>query len=277
MASQGNRPRPVHVWFVPVGALNIQFVRRMKWLLSDWEQQRLDRLRVEADKVRFVAAHLLVRAALSEMYPAALTDWKLDQTVAGKPFVCGPCGAEGCQFSLAHASGLVGCAVASVPVGFDIEPLHQNFDVDELLPRTLALHELAQWGQTPCDHQVRRFLSYWTLKEALAKGLGVGMRAPFSSLAFELEGDSHAHVLTLPRSLGDASCWKVRRFDFMGTYVGAVAVSSEPGETIEICIHRVETGAFVSALPIDLRSLSVRDLPEGLAKRDEASTVLMSP
>ncbi len=152
MASQGNRPRRVHVWFAPVGALNIRLVQRMKWLLSDWEQQRLDRLRVEADKVRFIAAHLLVRVALSKMYPATLTNWKLDQTVAGKPFVCGPCG-------------------------------------------------------------------------------------------------GHAHVLTLPRSLGDASCWKVRRLDFMGAYVGAVAVSSDPGETIELCINRVETGAFVRALP----------------------------
>jgi 4'-phosphopantetheinyl transferase len=278
MASQGNRPRPVHVWFVPVGALNIRFVRRMKWLLSDWEQQRLDRLRVEADKVRFIAAHLLVRVALSKTYPATLTDWKLDQTVAGKPFVCGPCGAEGFQFSLAHTSGLVGCAVTSAPVGFDIEPLNQDFDVDELLSRTLATQELARWGQTPCDHRVRRFLSYWTLKEALAKGLGVGMHAPFSSLAFELEGDSHARVLTLPKSLGDASSWKVRRLDFMGTYVGAVAVSSEPGETIELCIHRMEAGAFVSALPGDLLSPSVRDLPERLSReRRSVQTVTMSP
>jgi phosphopantetheinyl transferase len=273
MMCQNNRPRPVNVWFVPVGALNIWFVRRMRWLLSDWEQRRLDCLRVEADKVRFVAAHLLVRVALSKLYPAALTDWRLDHTVAGKPFVCGPHGAEGFQFSLSHAGGLVGCAVASAPVGLDIESLNQNFDVDELLPRTLGAQELSQWDQTPCEDRVRRFLSYWTLKEALAKGLGVGMKMPLSRLAFELEGDNHAHILTVPVALGDAVGWKVRLLDFMGTYVGAVAVSSEPGEAIELCIYRLETGTLVSAFQGDLLSPGVRDLPEGLAERRGAQTV----
>jgi 4'-phosphopantetheinyl transferase len=264
MMYQNHRARLVHVWFVPVGALNIWFVRRWRWLLSHWEQRRLERLREEADKVRFVAAHLLVRLALSKLYPAALTDWRLDHTVAGKPFVCGPHGAEGFQFSLSHAAGLVGCAVANAPVGLDVEPLNQSIDVDELLPCTLGPQELSEWNQRPCEDRVRRYLAYWTLKEALAKGLGVGMNVPFSSLAFELEDDSHAHVLTLPVSLGDASGWKVRLLDFMGTYVGAVAVSSEPGEAIELNINRLEPRALVNTFQGELLSLGVRDLPEGL-------------
>jgi phosphopantetheinyl transferase len=253
--------------------LNICFVRRMSWLLSGWEQRRLDRLRVEADKVRFVAAHLLVRVALSRLYPAALTDWRLDQTVAGKPFVCGPGGAAGFQFSLSHAGGLVACAVASSPVGLDIEPLDQNFNIDELLPRVLGTQELRQWGRWPCQDRVRRFLSYWTLKEALAKGLGVGMKAPFPSLALELEGDYGAHVLSLPGSLGGALGWNVRLLDFMGTYVGALAVSSDPGEAIEIRINRLEARALVGAFPGDRISPDELRFPENSVERRGAQTL----
>jgi hypothetical protein len=70
--------------------------------------------------------------------------------------------------------------------------------------------------------------------------------------------------LTLPVSLGDASGWKVRLLDFMGTYVGAVAVSSEPGEAIELNINRLEPRALVNTFQGELLSLGVRDLPEGL-------------
>jgi len=244
MTCQNNRPCPVHIWFAAAGDLNVGFVRRMRWLLSEWEQLRLDSLQAEADKVRFVAAHALVRVALSKVYPAGIMDWSLDHTFAGKPFVRGPHGAEGLQFSLSHAGNLVGCAIASVPVGFDIEPLQQDFVVDELLRGTLAPQELSRWHREPREDRVRRYLSYWTLKEALAKGLGVGMNVPFSSLAFNLNDDGQAHVLTMPVSLGDAAAWKVHRLDLMGTYVGAVAVKPKAGEAIELRINRFEMGTL---------------------------------
>ena len=244
MTCQNNPPRPVHIWFAAIGELNIAFVRTMRWVLSDWEQRRLDSLQAEADKVRFVAAHLLVRVALSKLYPAAMTDWRLDHTLDGKPFVRGPYGTEGFQFSLSHAGELVGCAIASVPVGFDIEPLHQDLDVDELLRPTLAPQEISQWDRQSGEDRVRRYLSYWTLKEALAKGLGVGMNVPFSSLAFDLKDNGQARVLTMPASLGDALAWKVHRLDLMGTHVGAVAVRPEAGEAIELRINRFEFGSL---------------------------------
>ncbi len=247
MTCQHERPRPVRVWFVPVGPSDILLVEGLKRHLCDWEQRRVDRLRMEADKVRYILAHTLVRAALSEMHPVAPADWRLDQSVEGKPFVSAPGGAKGVQFSLSHTRGMVGCAVSRTPVGLDLEPLDRDLDVDGLLPHVMGPQEIRRCSEHPCEDQVRRFLSYWTLKEALAKGLGVGMSAPFPNLEFELGDGDTANIMALPASLGDASRWKVRLLDFAGTHVGAVAVNSEPGEAIELCVSRLESEALMNA------------------------------
>ena len=242
-----NPPRRVEVWFVPVGASHTQVVRTLRGLLNEGERRRLDCLRVESDRARFAVVHALVRVALSQMYPAAPTDWRLDRTVAGKPFVCEPGGAQSIQFSLSHTRGVVACAVAGTLVGLDLEPLDQNLEVDELLPHTMGAQELVHWNERPNKDGVCRFLSYWTLKEALVKGLGVGMMVPFSSIEFEFEDNDRPKIIALPLSLGDASHWKLRRLDLMGTHVGAVAVRSEPGEAVEVCLTRLEVGTLVRA------------------------------
>jgi 4'-phosphopantetheinyl transferase len=240
------------VWYVPVSGRDIAFVRALRPLLADWEQERLDSFRYVVDKVSFVAAHALVRVALSRQHPVPLTEWQFDRTEGGRPFVREPREAEGIQFSLSHTPRLVGCAVAFRAVGFDLAALDQELELGPLLLDIMESEEIAQFIDCPAGDRTKRFLSLWTLKEALAKGLGVGMAVPFSSLAFRFGSDNEVSLEALPLSLGEASRWKMRLFGFMRTHVGAVAAISEPGEAIEFRTSQLDMGALLRALQPDL-------------------------
>jgi 4'-phosphopantetheinyl transferase len=241
MPPENDQARPVGLWLLPIENAGIAAGPRLMRLLSPWERSRLERLRLEADRARYIAAHALVRVALSETEPAPPDEWRLEQTQSGKPFVPG----RGIEFSLSHTRGLVGCAVARAPVGLDLEFLDRHLAIDDLLPQVMAAGELARWHERACRNEARRFLSYWTLKEASAKALGFGMGVPLSSLSFDVGDSGEATITALPAAFGDARRWSVRLFDWAGTHVGAVALQSG---SMELHIRPLEIDALIGAI-----------------------------
>jgi 4'-phosphopantetheinyl transferase len=248
MTSQTDRLLPVHLWLTPVNTPHAEFVATLRRSLAHWEQRRLDSLMLAIDQTRYTAAHVLVRVALTSLYPSTTwTAWGLCRTEAGKPFVRGrQATAPGIHLSLSHARGLVGCAIAGAPVGLDLEALDEHLDVDRLAPHAMAEQELAAWALSPRDERVRRFLCHWTLKEAMAKALGVGMMVPLASLAVELHDDGDPGFIGQPSVLGDDREWRMRLFEEGGTHIGAVAVRSVCREPVDLHIRRVDMQALAS-------------------------------
>jgi len=79
------------------------------------------------------------------------------------------------SFNLSHSAGVAALAVSTdVPVGVDIEEI-----------RPIAAHEI-MWALSPAEclelsmineaEQLESFFRFWTLKEALMKGTGLGAR-----------------------------------------------------------------------------------------------------
>lgn len=240
----------VHVWCVRVYEPCDRFLDVIIEVLDGWEKRRLDAFKLRDDKIRFGAAHALARIMLSKLYPEAPpTEWRLDHSPAGKPFVRVPHAAQHIHFSLSHTRDLVGCAAAvRMPVGFDLEALDENLEVEELLPHAMAKVELARWTERYRDFPVRRFLQHWTLKEALAKALGVGFAISPSSLAFEVGDDDGAKTVAIPNALGDAAAWKVYLAELMGTHVAAIAVNSGVGEAVDVRWHQLDMDTLMLAL-----------------------------
>jgi len=237
---QGQDSRMVDVWLSQPTPPDADSFRVLKGMLSDWEQDRFNSLKREEDKVRYVTSHVLVRAALSELYPVAPGEWRLKQTQTGKPFVSTPWVTQEIHVSLSHTRQLVGCAIACLPVGLDIEAVSQTLEVDAMLVYTMAPQELARWACQPQGDSVKRFLRYWTLKEALAKALGVGMAVPFSSLAFDIKDSRNADLIAMPADYGEVSEWRMRLLDLVGTHVGAVAARPQIEGRFDVRVNHVE-------------------------------------
>ena len=115
------------------------------------------------------AAYALLRRVLRKAWN--LQDIMIEKTPAGKPYLVG----EALQVSISHTKGLVCCAVAESPVGVDCE--YPRAVSGRVMRRVCTEREIRDI-QAADDPQAR-FMQYWTLKEAISKKRGVGLRESF--------------------------------------------------------------------------------------------------
>ncbi|MBA3293204.1 MAG: 4'-phosphopantetheinyl transferase superfamily protein [Geodermatophilaceae bacterium] len=149
-------------------------------LLDAHERERLNRLQPDADQARYLAAHVLTRRVLGLWMdrPAA-------SVVIDRPCICGkphgkPTLDGGPEFSLTHASNVVGVAVHDQPVGLDVERVRPLPDLPSLAKFACSCRE------TVTD--TTQFFRLWTRKEALLKATGAGLSSPMSAITLGRQG-----------------------------------------------------------------------------------------
>ena len=164
-----------------------------------------------------------VLSRLSGVPPEALR-FKTGQH--GKPEIDQPLEARDLQFSLSHTHGLVVCAAAwGCAVGVDVERIRRHVSLLDLVDRYFDPGEAAALRALPDAERQRRFLEYWTLKEAYAKARGLGLNLPFNRVAFRLGANREIGVTFRP-ALGDTpSRWRFALHHIGGEHVVATAVA----------------------------------------------------
>jgi 4'-phosphopantetheinyl transferase len=196
----------VHVWLArPDEIADPEGRAACRAQLSSDECRRLDRLRREADRHTFLAAHALVRRALSRYADVRPEGWVFAANRWGRPEIAGPAAAPVLRFSLSHTAGLIACAVArDGDCGVDVEFLDRGGDPLKVARRVLSPEELADLEAQPAGVRRDRFLAYWTLKEAYVKARGVGLAIPLRAISFSLTGERIRITSTPPGDdLGD--------------------------------------------------------------------------
>ncbi len=210
--------------------------------LSPAEHLRMERHRFDRDRVRFLASRILLRhtlGAATRQSPASLRFSTDEHGV--KPRLVAPPGEPplhepALHFSLTHTTVLVACALTrSGEVGLDAEPWSRPMNVEALAPRVLSPREARAVAGLPADAQSRRFLEYWTVKEAWLKATGTGLRVSPSSVEVDAERDpvwrvrlldacpDHAMALVSPRHDADGREPDIR--------VGAFSPAASPAAT----------------------------------------------
>lgn len=156
-------------------------------LLSPDERARADRFRFAHDRRDFVLAHALLRTTLSEGGDRAADEWTFGTDPNGKPFLAG---GGPVAFSLSHTAGLVACAVSTDgEVGVDVERVARVGDWRAIATRYFSKAELRAIEAEPQERRPSRFIEIWTLKEAFAKALGLGLSQPLDSSTFLVAAD----------------------------------------------------------------------------------------
>jgi 4'-phosphopantetheinyl transferase len=162
---------------------------RLASLLDDAERERRAAYRREADRERF-----LVGCALAKTVVAACTGQRPAQVSFDR--ACRQCGQPhgkpavrgGPELSVSHSGDLVAVAVATAPVGVDVEQLDGRGrelgggDLAALARMVLAEEEHAALAAVDPAGQARAFLVAWTRKEAVTKARGDGLRVPFGEV-----------------------------------------------------------------------------------------------
>lgn len=155
---------------------------------------------------RFARSHAALREVVAEYLGVAGADVELTA-----PYGLAPTVAGGLCVSLTHSEDIALVAVASVPVGIDVETVEvaEDEDLDDLAEVALTDAELKEFRGLATGRP-QAFLRLWSRKEAVlkARGQGLGSRLPSD---VEAQG-RRSEGLTLAD------------FELRPPYLGAVAV-----------------------------------------------------
>jgi 4'-phosphopantetheinyl transferase len=169
--------RQVQLWRAELD-VRADVLASLRRSLSSEERIRADRFRAESDRVRYVAAHGLLRRVLAQYLAASPEELRFAQNIGGKPHVESP-GATWLRFSLSHSDGVALIAVARQrEVGVDVERVATGPIDDALVQRTLSPREQESLEGGPLHERATTFYVLWTMKEAYAKATGAGLNDP---------------------------------------------------------------------------------------------------
>lgn len=202
--------------------------------LSAEEISRSARFVVASDRRDFIAAHALLRRALSALEPRDPAAWAFMPGPSGKPRLVEADGTT-LTFNLSHTRGLVACVVARRgDVGIDVEHISGSADMLDVARHHFSSSEAKTLER--CDDVTRaeRFTTIWTLKEAHAKATGAGIVNGFAAPSFAFGEDGSLHVCP---DAADAAAWTYVVFGVLD-YRLAIAVRNDRRDAVNIEISQ---------------------------------------
>ena len=206
-----------------VDGLDERAVAPWRELLDATERERAARFVFARNRVEFIAAHALARAALALTFGVSPTEWDFVADAQGKPAPLLGGKPAPLSFNLSHTTGMVGLAVvagANRALGFDLEKLDRELTMD-IADRYFTAQEVAWLYALPGAERSRGFLRLWTLKEAFIKATGKGLTDDLASFWF-VPSPPRIHFLSY---LGeDESAWGFEQRLIDGSFVAAVGL-----------------------------------------------------
>lgn len=170
-------------------------------LISVQRQQKAEAFLREKDRLQCVAAGILANFCLWKFCKERLRSMTICRNTYGKPLF----ESNSIYFNLSHAGRWATCAVATVPVGVDIE--HIRVIDPGLFQLCLASDERWQIQTEKADRDAR-FIHIWTIKESFAKmrgdGLQCGMNRFTVDLPFQAEIKETSYSRTFIRDIWNA-------------------------------------------------------------------------
>lgn len=228
----------VEVWVLGVAELvRGGMLGALRRVLSPGERDRLPTFRFDADRLGYLAAHGLVRYALSARASSVRPEaWTFRTGKRGRPEVDEPAAWRGLRFNLSHTRGTVACVVTDgVPCGIDVERSDGAADVDLLAGGVLSAAERRRLDGLTDPARRTAFFRHWTLKEAYAKARGDGVGIPLSACEFDPSAVP-VRARLAPSLADDERAWWFEQWDEDGCVV-ALALRPGPGVRPALTVH----------------------------------------
>lgn len=180
----------VHVWLARPGDItDANRLQDYQSLLSTGERARYRRFHFDRDRHHYLVAHALLRRVLSAYVDVDPSSWQFSSNQHGRPEISAPDIAEPLRFNLTHTTGLVACVVAlEVDCGIDVERLSARGNPMAIAEKMFAVSEQRALKRLDGEVLQDRFFTYWTLREAYCKALGVGIANSSKDYCFVEQG-----------------------------------------------------------------------------------------
>jgi phosphopantetheinyl transferase len=189
----------IDVYQIPLQLEDQQLQRLRPWLLPT-ELAKADRFVVDSPRQQFVGCRVALRCLLAHRLDCTPHQVAISYSTLGKPELAAPPGEQKCglrseaysegramlYFNVSHSGtwGLV--AIASEPVGIDLEAIHPRIHVRSLVSTLLSPAERSAWREIRPAEQLQQIVRLWVCKEALLKAMGLGIAECLQMVNFPL-------------------------------------------------------------------------------------------
>lgn len=203
----------VHVYCTWLdGLTDPGLLARYAALMTAEERARNARYLFERSRLEHLVGRALVRTTLSRYADVAPEAWRFREGERGRPEIDAPAGAPPLRFNLSHTSGLVAVAVTlERDVGVDVEDGGRERATLEIADRFFSPREVADLRALPEGDRRDGFFTYWTLKEAYIKAVGLGLAIPLDHFSFLLASGAPVGVAFAPEREDDPAAWQFER------------------------------------------------------------------
>jgi len=206
----------VDVWRVPLGTYANDAS------LSAAEQMRAER-RIGDERRRFVVSHAATRAIVADYLDVPPSELRMEMRYGDKPRLAN----ARLEISLAHSGDLALVALATTPVGVDLERMDDlpDDELDDLAEFSLTRRELDAFAALDPPRRRHAFLRVWTRKEAYLKAIGKGIAERAMAEIDVSAGDAAPRLI----AAGDdeINSFALIDLDPAPGFVGAVAVAAD--------------------------------------------------
>lgn len=195
----------LQVCWTDCGGLGPVAVARLIRELPAAEGEQAERFHFDADRAAYVAGHAVLRRVLRARLDGA--EPAIAAGAFGRPELAPPQqGDPPLSFNLTHIRGFAACAIyQGAPVGIDAEDIRRPAAIAEIAARWYAPGERRLLARLPEARRAEMFFRIWTLKEAILKASGLGLRLDLRQFSVDPES-GRAEV---PDSLGIPTSWRL--------------------------------------------------------------------
>lgn len=216
-------PCTPQVYWTTADGLDPTAVARLARELPADEALQAQRFHFDEDRATYVAAHAMLRrvlrACLGGEEPCVV------RTPLGRPELASRReGLPAPSFNLTHTRGFAACAVLDrAPIGIDAEDIRRPIEVAEMAARWYAPSEQRLLARLPEHRRSEMFFRIWTLKEAILKTTGHGLRIEPPLFAV----DPDRGRASVPEGLGIPIRWRLAELTPLPHIRLALAVPEE--------------------------------------------------
>ena len=209
----------IHVWSLRLdGSLTVDESRA---LLSAEEVERASRFVTGELRRRFIIGRAALRRLLSVYTHAAPGTLAFELGPHGKPSLRD---AGRLQFNMSHSGELAVAAVATDPVGIDVEELREVRGAAAIAARFFSEAEQTQYNALAPEDRTRAFFRCWTRKEAFIKATGEGLSRPLASFDVTLRADEPPRLTRIEGIAGSPADWTLHSFEPAAGFECALAI-----------------------------------------------------
>lgn len=176
------RPRPpdVDLW---TGRLDDPTdIDALRGVLSAVETARAVRFVQGVHRTRFTLRRAFRRVVLGHYTGLSAPELIFDEDGANKPTLSNDPGGGALHFSTSHSGHQWLMAVSGAVIGADIEAPREISDLNAMIGRVCSASEARLLSGLAPAARKDHFFTLWTVKEAVAKLTGEGLRAPLDAI-----------------------------------------------------------------------------------------------